>query len=178
MNDEWKIEQHLVRLQLLSKSMTGEETVREVVNTLSVEYGISSERLFAAMRDRASANTVAMRTVKILYPNMLDVGCFAHTLDHVGDHFKTPNLYEFCRLWISLFSHSFRTRIQWKEQTGRAMSLYSATRWWSRWEVLRQVFLQFGDIHPFSMLILNYRQQLEKSCRRYCLIHKSYLTLR
>lgn len=49
--DEWKIEQRLVRLQLLVKSMTGEEIARELVNTLSVEYGVSSERLLAAMRD-------------------------------------------------------------------------------------------------------------------------------
>ena len=38
---EWRIEQRLIRLQLLVKSMTGEEIAREIINTLSVEYGIS-----------------------------------------------------------------------------------------------------------------------------------------
>ena len=37
------------------------------------------------------------------------------------------------------------------EGTNRAFSMatYSETRWWSRWEVLKQVMLYFGDIVPF-----------------------------
>ena len=54
-SDDWKIEQRLIRLQLLTKSMTGEEIAREIINTLSVEYGISIDRVLATMRDRASS---------------------------------------------------------------------------------------------------------------------------
>ena len=128
-NDNWEPVQRLVSLQLLAKSMTGEEIAREIVSTLSIEFGITSNRLLAGMRDRASVNGVAMRTIKVLFPQMLDVGCYAHTLDHVGDHFKTPTLDEFCHLWISLFSHSHHTCMEWKVHTGRAMSSFSNTRW-------------------------------------------------
>ena len=38
----------------------------------------------------------------------------------------------------------------WKEQTDRSMASYSATRWWSKWEVLEQLLVQFGDIEEFS----------------------------
>ena len=72
----WKVEQRLVRLQLLVKSMSGEEIAREIVNTLSVEYGVSVDRILATMHDRASANEAAVRTLRVLYPNILDVGCF------------------------------------------------------------------------------------------------------
>ena len=44
------------------------------------------------MRDGASTNGVAVRTFAILYPNMLDVKCFAHTLDCVREHFNIPVL--------------------------------------------------------------------------------------
>ena len=47
------------------------------------------------MRDGASTNNVAMRTMALVYPSMLDVGCFPHTLNHVGDHFHTPTLRDF-----------------------------------------------------------------------------------
>ena len=47
------------------------------------------------MRDRASTNEVAMRTVMVLYPRLLDVGCFSHTLNLVGEHFHTTTLSEF-----------------------------------------------------------------------------------
>ena len=46
---EWKIEQHLIRLQLLTKSMTEEEIDRELVSVLSVEYSISVDQLAACM---------------------------------------------------------------------------------------------------------------------------------
>ena len=33
------------------------------------------------MRDRASVNTVAVHTLNIVFPHILDIGCFSHTLD-------------------------------------------------------------------------------------------------
>ena len=48
-----------------------------------------------------------------------------------------------------LFSHSPKAKLLWKEQTGRSVTSYSATRWWSRWEVYHQLLLQFGDIELF-----------------------------
>ena len=53
--DEWAIKQRFIRLQLLTKTMTGEKIAREIAHTVSTEYGISQDRLLA-MRDRASAN--------------------------------------------------------------------------------------------------------------------------
>ena len=147
--DGWEIQQRLVRLEFLTKSMTGEEVARELINVLSVTFGVQSNLLLAAMRDRASVNNVAMRVVSIVYPSVLDVGCFSHTLDIVGEKFKTPVLSTFCTMWLTLFSHSPKTKALWKEQTGKAMASFSKTRWWSRWEILHQLMVQFGDIEPF-----------------------------
>ena len=148
-NNSWTIEQRLLAIKLLSKSLTGEEIAHELVQILSVSYGISSDYLVAAMRDRASVNSVAMKTVKIIYPNALDVGCFSHAFDRVGKHFNIPTLTEFIGSWLSLFSHSIKANFLWKQQIGSSMASYSATRWWSKWEIFKQLLLQFGDIKPF-----------------------------
>ena len=58
-DDDWCIQQCLVCLQLLAKSMTGEEVARELISCPSVMYGISSEYLIASMHDRVSVNNVA-----------------------------------------------------------------------------------------------------------------------
>ena len=129
--------------------MTGKEIARELISVLSVEYGITPDRLLAAMRDRASVNGVAMQTVKVVFPDLLDVGCFSHTIDLAGGKFQTPNLESFIHLWISLFAHSPRVRLWWKQLTGKSMSSFCPTRWWSRWEVMKQVMLYFGDVGPF-----------------------------
>ena len=79
-DSQWKIQQQLVRLMLLAKSMTGEKLARELIVVLSTGLGIGPNKLKSAMRDRAAVNVAAMRTVKVLYPNILDVGSFSHTL--------------------------------------------------------------------------------------------------
>ena len=56
----WKIQQRLVRISLLAKSMTGEEVAREILTVLSTELCIAASHVIAAMRDRASVNNVAM----------------------------------------------------------------------------------------------------------------------
>jgi hypothetical protein len=146
---DWTIEQRLVRVQLLAKSLSGEEIAREIITILSTSYSIESSRLLACMRDRTSTNGVAVRTLAILYPNMLDVKCFSHTLDRVGEHFDIPVLNEFISTWISMFSHSPKAHLCWRELTGCTMKSYSATRWWSKWEVMQQLMVQFGDVEPF-----------------------------
>jgi len=90
-----------------------------------------------------------MRTLKIVYPNVVDIGCFSYAFDRVGEHFKIPILTEFISYWLALFSHSIKAKFLWKKQTGKAMASYSATRWWRKWEIFKQIMLQFGDIEPF-----------------------------
>ena len=49
LDDDWKLQQRIANIKMLSKSMTGHEIARELINALSVTYGISSNRLVAAM---------------------------------------------------------------------------------------------------------------------------------
>ncbi len=144
-----KIKQRLVCLKLLSKSMTGEEQAREIISTLSTSYIISSSQLVAAMRDRASVNNVAMSTVKLLYPGVIDVGCFSHTLDRVGEQFKIPVAERFTRLWVSMFSRSPKARLAWRSFCGRPVPTYSTTRWWSLREVMQEIMIGFPDVEKF-----------------------------
>ena len=88
-SDDWKIEQRLVKLLLVAKSMTGEELAQQLLPCLSTNLVINSA-LLAGMRDGASVTDVAIRTLKILYLNLVDRRCFSHTLDHVGEKMETP----------------------------------------------------------------------------------------
>ena len=85
-DQKWQLQQRVVRLMLLAKSLKGVEVARQLIMCPSNELGIASDQLLAAMRDRAAVNGLAIRTLSIVYPSLLDVGCFSHTLDHVGDN--------------------------------------------------------------------------------------------
>ena len=51
--------------------------------------------------------------------------------------------------WISLFAHSPKAKLFWRQKTGISIQGYSATRWWSKWEVINQTFELFGDVEAF-----------------------------
>ena len=104
------------------------------------------------MRDRASVNNVALRTLKIVYPNLVDIGCIAHTINLAGERFQVPTLQEFINLWNSLFTHSAKARLCWKEQCGSSVHSYCPTRWWSKCEVMKDVMIKFGDVQKFIMI--------------------------
>jgi hypothetical protein len=94
-----------------------------------------------------------MNTIKVIYPNMLDVGCFSHALDHVGDKFQTPVLESFISSWIMLFPIAQNLNVYGRNRQEKSIVTHSKTRWWSRWEIMHQLFLQFGDVHPFLPII-------------------------
>ena len=94
----------------LFKKASRKELARQLITILSVQLSIPSELLIAAMCDSVSSNNVAMRTLKVVYSSLLDVGCFAHSLDHVGERFKILIADKFATYWVSLFSHSFKAK--------------------------------------------------------------------
>ena len=59
-DDSFTIQQRLICLQLLAKSMAGEEIAREIINALSMQYSVSSNLVVAMMHDRAACNGVAL----------------------------------------------------------------------------------------------------------------------
>ena len=136
---------------MLSKLLSGEELARELLTALSTKLGIGGIQLLAVMHNRASVNGVGMRTLSIMYPDIMDIGCYSHTLDLVKTKFKFPTLDKFMKHWEAIFTHtcSSKSKLLWKEQTGVATKTYSTTRWWSRWECVRQVMDLWGNMPNF-----------------------------
>ena len=80
---------------MLFKGMNGKERVRELISVLSTtcSRGPKSSPTVARMRDRAAVNNVhvhvAMQTFKLVYPCIVNIGCFSPTINHVGENFHT-----------------------------------------------------------------------------------------
>ena len=72
-----------------------------------------------------------------------------HIIDNVGKHFEFRVLDTFAQYWVSLFWHSAAAHLAWKARTGTTMRTYSATRWWSKWEVMNLVLEYLADVEPF-----------------------------
>ena len=126
--------------------MKGEELAQRLMSCLAVEYKFGPSVVIRAMRDGASGNGAALRQLSFFYSELLDIVCFSHTKDNVGNHFEFQVLDLFFRYWIGMFSHSYNA---WREKTGQSIQTYSETRWWSKWEVLNQLLIYFGFVEPF-----------------------------
>ena len=85
-----------MQIDAFGKSQSGEEVVRQLNTALSTELSIPVDKVLAFMRDHASVNGVAMRTTSVLYSKMIDVGCFSHTLNLVGDKKNIPIFVRVC----------------------------------------------------------------------------------
>ena len=144
-----KICQQLLSLKCVAKSMSASDVSGLLVDVLMENFHLSRRNIFAAMRDGASVNVAAQANLKQVFPTIIDITCFSHTLDRAGQYFNTPNATEFVNSWISLFAYSFKARLAFKEKTGMNPKLLSKTRWWSRWEVIKQIVELFPDVHGF-----------------------------
>ena len=67
-NDEWNVQQHLIRLQVLAKSIKANELAQCLIQSLAVEYSIRPGVLLAAMKDGAGVNHAALEQVKFFFP--------------------------------------------------------------------------------------------------------------
>ena len=123
--DGWVIRQRLVRLHTMAKAVTGQDLTRFINHCLANEYQINGDMVVAAMRDGAATNGVAVRKLKVLYPNLFDVTCFSHTANNAGRRFEFPALDEFGHLWVQLFSHSHKAKLMWKQRTDTSRKSFS-----------------------------------------------------
>jgi hypothetical protein len=134
--DGWKVKQRLVRVSVLQTTMNNENIAYELVDTISRMYGVANTFLRGWSYDRASPNKAAATTLKALFPKSMFFPCGAHTLDHVGDHFRCENLDNFFSALTNLFSKSYKAKQVWKSIAGSSFPTHSDTRWWSWYEIM------------------------------------------
>lgn len=72
------------------------------------------------MCDRVSVNNVVLRIIKVIFFNILDIGCFFYIFDYVGAKFNIFIFIKFMKYWILLFVYLLRVKFLWKDFIGRS----------------------------------------------------------
>ena len=76
---EWNVQQRLVRLQALAKSLKANELTQCLTKALAADFTIRTNDLLAAMKDGAAVNQTALHQVRFYFPQLIDAtGLFAH----------------------------------------------------------------------------------------------------
>ena len=121
----------LIAVRVYAASFNGAQLAKEM-SKITFEMGIAPGDIVVAIRDRARYGKVAMDVLRQIWDNALDMECFAHTLNHVGEQLKHPNLDPLLQALSYMWSVSTKARFMWKQLTGRMPPTASETRWWSR----------------------------------------------
>jgi hypothetical protein len=97
-------------------------------------------------RDRAASNTTAIQLLctPTISPIAVDVPCFSHALDLVGNRVVTPTASTFMSHFNTAISSSVNACKLWKDICTVAAKKKSKTRWWSYYEQSYSVALNFG----------------------------------
>lgn len=140
------LQQRVIALRFLKYSTNANDLSRVVVNSISTRLRVPNNRVVAFGHDRAAVNGCAYRQISFLYPIAEDLGCWSHTIDNAGDAMKIPAVKAFLTPWRLLIGQSQRSRMIFKSLVGKYPVSTSETRWWSSFEQIHQVFLQWRSV--------------------------------
>ena len=147
--ENFKPTQCLICLEVLAKPLKSSELAQRLMSCLAVNHNFGPNMVLATTRDGAAVNGAAIRQLSFFYPNIFDVTFFLIPLIMWEPISNLEFWIYFFRHWISLFANSYNAKLLWKERTGQSMHSYSNTRWWSKWEVQKQVYEYFCDVVSF-----------------------------
>ena len=147
--DDFTIQMRLVAFKTTKVHMSGDELFRLIVTTLQRVLGLNLDHLVAFARDSCATNQDAVNRMMPLTVNALNMLCFPHTLHNTGKHIKLIVLEEFMTPWLQLVPQPGAARLRWSAILGKAVSGYSKVRWWSRWEIMQELALNFGSLLQF-----------------------------
>ena len=190
--DDFIIRMRLVAFKTTKVHMDGDALFRLIVTTLQRVLGLDLDYCVAYARDSCSTNYNAVNRLMPLSVNALNMLCFPHTLHNTGKHLQLPVLDEFMTPWLQLVPQPGAAKLRWQAILGKGVSSYSKVRWWSRWEIMQEIALNFGALLGFLTnldadgigdattkkmlaIVTNQRQELElelaavMSCERLCL---------
>ena len=67
----------------------------------------------------------------------------------MGKHILIPVLDEFMTPFLQLVCNPGGAKLRWAAIVGGSVPSYSKVRWWSRWEIMQQIALNFGALPQF-----------------------------
>ncbi|CAN0047625.1 unnamed protein product, partial [Ectocarpus sp. 6 AP-2014] len=129
-----QVEQRVLRLSMLKKSMTAGDIAGEVNRIVTHEYRLDPNKCRAIIGDSCAANLLAMDALAKLFRYAIVIGCLSHTFNNIGKQLSTPELDTFLGKMHTLLSHSAGAKALFKEKVGVRAPSTPGHRWGSRFD--------------------------------------------
>lgn len=149
MTDDFQIRMRLVAFRTTKVHLSGDALYRLIVVTLQRELGLDLDMCLSYTRDSCATNHDAVQRLIPLSSKALNMLCFPHTLHNTGKHLSVPVLEAFLTPWLQLVPKPGAAKLRWEAILGHGCATFSKVRWWSRWDVMQEIALNFGALPDF-----------------------------
>ena len=144
-----KVAQRVIGLKLLDHPLTGPENCGVLVATAATAQ-LRWSNCIQFVADRAGTNTVAVDMLSPQAPKAFLQGCLSHTLTHVGDKNTLEHVNDFASALASM-AFSTNARACFKKHFGETMKRFQKVRWYVKYEMIKQVFLNYVCLDPWVL---------------------------
>lgn len=147
--DNFEIRMRLVAFKTTAVHMDGPSLCRLILKTMQQQCNFDLDYCIAYSRDSCATNGVAVDGLLLHTINAVNMLCFPHTLHNTGKHLQLPVLDQFMTPWLQLVANPGAAKLRWKAIIDGPVPSFSKVRWWSRWEIMKQVAENFGSVPGF-----------------------------
>lgn len=145
---DFSIRQEVVEFNLFEQSLTGENYVSLLLNTLD-KFGVSRRAVYSGLTDRASVNGFLERQITPFFPHYVHSFCMAHAFDSLAKQFACPSLSKFLKGWNKIFSKPGYARQEFRNVFGEAVKRKHKVRWNSLLDQVGQLLRLWNRLPGF-----------------------------
>lgn len=149
-------QQRVVALHLVTEANAVQlaALIHQTIQSFELNNGLDKKKapqpMFFSM-DRVEVNRKALQGLEVIYPQSLALFCFSHTLDKGGEQLLgacSPSTKVVISKWLKMV---WKTKFKavFAREFGNAPSQYSVTRWWSRFDCIREMFSKQAQLDAF-----------------------------
>ena len=165
------VQQRLINLSFLQKSMGADSVYGEISMSLSRRRLLHDENMKSISVDACSVNLHAIQMVRDSYScNWFTNLCLSHLANNAGDCAKFVILSQVWSLIQKIFKNSDNAKTEWENITGSAWKTYSETRWYSQFEVFKDLYDKFPDLETFLLRLIETNTSVANANRLYEMI--------
>lgn len=161
---------------MLKEHLNGKQLCRLLIDEIIRKFNQKWEKMHYATRDGCAVNSVAMRTLCEMEPCLI---CISHSINNAGNLFEDdfPVATHAINVWSGLVTRSGRIRSAFKTKSGAEALRKSNVRWYSWFEVGKQLLKYLPQILEVLEDESNCSDRLRPQLLKYITDNRSELML-
>ena len=149
-DDNMVLRQAVVNVTCLPGNFNQDELAKFLGQSFFKDWSIGAKNLISVTRDGAPVNGAAVANITAaFYTTTADITCVCHALNNCGQRVDSKSASAWMSVWTTMFSKSNAAKRLWQARCDENMPLGNNTRWWTSFDLMKYVAINFFEVEPF-----------------------------